>query len=70
MSYSIHYNTKLYLKNIPLLTKEELREFAIFVACASSPVSSNMCDEYYEGLLRLVSPKLLKEPNEPQTEKE
>jgi len=53
---------EIYLKNMPLLTKDEVRDFALFMGCMTINTHSTFCDEYYEGLLRLVSEKLLKEP--------
>lgn len=52
----------IYVKNTHLLTKEELRDFALFISSVSAV--GGMCEEYYEGLLKLVPTKLLQDPND------
>jgi len=52
----------MYLKNMPLLTKDEIRDFAIVIGAATTKLYA--CDEYYKELLRLVPSKLLQKPKE------
>lgn len=54
----------IYLKNMPLLTKKELRDFAIVISAATANLSA--CNEFYEELLRLVPAKLLQDPDKPK----
>ena len=57
-------DTNIYLKNMPLLTKKELRDFALVISAATARLSA--CDEFYEELLRLVPAKLLQDPDKPE----
>ena len=57
-------DTTMYLKNMPLLTKDEIRDFAIVIGAATARLSA--CDEFYEELLRLVPAKLLQDPDKPE----
>ena len=59
-------DTEIYLKNMSLLNKDEVRDFALFMGAVKTNIGyyGNIVDEYYEGLLRLVPEKLLEEPYE------
>lgn len=51
------FSVILDLTKMLLLTKDEMRDFALFVSAVSY---GGMCDEYYKAVLTLVSPKLFK----------
>ncbi|MCJ7483881.1 MAG: hypothetical protein MUO31_13060 [Thermodesulfovibrionales bacterium] len=55
-------DTVIYTKNVPLLTKDELRDFALYISAMSA--LSSMSEEYYDGFLKLLPEKLLKDPND------
>lgn len=52
----------IYLKNLPLLDKDEVRDYALAISAAN--VSLYTCDEHHQALMKLISPKLLKKPND------